>query len=43
MHTVAVELDFVQPLVAFRRRADQLRELRHDPVRQRSGVWGSGC
>ena len=35
MHAVTVELDFVQPLVAFRRRLDQLRELWRDPYRQR--------
>ena len=35
MHAVTVELDFVQPLVAFRRRLDQLRELWRDPIRQR--------
>jgi hypothetical protein len=34
MHAVAVELDFVQPLVAFPRRVDQLGELRRDPFRQ---------
>jgi hypothetical protein len=34
MHAVAVELDFAQPLVAFRRRFDQLGELRRDPFRQ---------
>src|SRR5205823_5863161 len=34
MHAVAVEFDFVQPLVALRRRIDQLRELRRDPLRQ---------
>ena len=28
MHAVAVELDFVQPIVALRRRSDQLRQLR---------------
>ena len=35
MHTVAVEFDFVQPAVAFRRRVDQLRQLRRDPLWQR--------
>jgi hypothetical protein len=40
MHAVAVELDFVQPLIAFRRRVDQLRELRRDPFRQ-SGRAGA--
>jgi hypothetical protein len=34
VHTVAVELDFVEPIVAFRHRLDQLRELRRDPFRQ---------
>jgi hypothetical protein len=34
MHAVAVELDFVEPLIAFRRRADQLGELGPDPLRQ---------
>jgi len=34
MQPVAVEFDFMQPLVAFRRRVDQLRELRRDPLRQ---------
>ena len=32
-HAVAVIFDFVQPLVAPRRRFDQLRELRRDPFR----------
>ena len=32
MHAVAVEFDFMQPLVAFGRRIDQLRELRRDPL-----------
>jgi hypothetical protein len=31
MHAIAVELDFVQPLIAVRRRIDRLRELRPDP------------
>ena len=35
MHAVAVEFDFMQPVVAFRRRVDQLSELRRDPFRQR--------
>jgi hypothetical protein len=39
MHAVAVEFDFVQPGVAFRRRVDQLRELRRDPLRQGGGAW----
>jgi len=34
MHAVAVELDFVQPLVAWPRLFDELRELRPYPVRQ---------
>ena len=34
MHAVAVEFDFVQPLIAFRRRVDQLGVLRRDPFRQ---------
>ena len=37
MHAVAVEFDFVEPGVAFRRRVDQLCELRRDPSR------GRGC
>ena len=35
MHAVAVELDFVQPVVAVRRRLDQLRKLRRDAFRQK--------
>jgi hypothetical protein len=38
MRAVAVEFDFVQPAVAFRRRIDQLRELRREPFRQGSGA-----
>jgi hypothetical protein len=34
MHAIAVEFDFVQPSVAFRRRVDELGELRRDPFRQ---------
>jgi hypothetical protein len=34
MHAVAVELDFVQPLISFRRGVDQPGELRGDPFRQ---------
>ena len=34
VHPVAVEFDFVQPVVAFRRGVDQLRELRRNPHRQ---------
>jgi len=38
MHAVAVELDFVEPLIAVRRRLDQLRQLRRDPFRQRGRI-----
>jgi hypothetical protein len=38
MHAVAVELDFVQPLIAFRRRIDKPGELRPDPLRQKGRV-----
>ena len=38
MHTVAVEFDLVQPLVAFRRRVDKLGELRRDPFRKSRGA-----
>jgi hypothetical protein len=31
LHAVTVEFDFVQPLVAFRRRVDELGQLRPDP------------
>jgi hypothetical protein len=34
MHAVGVELDFVQPVVAVRRRVDQLGELRRNRFRQ---------
>ena len=34
MHAVAVEFDFVEPLIAFRPRIDELGELRRDPCRQ---------
>ena len=34
MHAVAVELYFVEPLIAFRRRVDELGELWWDPCRQ---------
>ena len=34
MHAVAIEFDFVQPLIAIRRRIEQLRELRPDPLRE---------
>jgi hypothetical protein len=40
MHAVAVELDFVQPLIAVRRRVDEPRELRPDPLRQ-TGLLGA--
>jgi hypothetical protein len=36
MHAIAVELDFKQPLVAFRRHVDELGQLRRDPLWQRS-------
>ena len=42
MHAVAVEIDFVQPLLAVGRRVNELRELRRDPVRaegQRYDHW----
>jgi hypothetical protein len=39
VHAVAVELDLVQPLVAFRRRVDELGQLRRDPLRQGRRVW----
>jgi hypothetical protein len=39
MHAVAVEFDFMQPLVALRRRVDQLGQLRRDPLRQSRGAW----
>jgi hypothetical protein len=32
MHAIAVEFDFMQPGVTVRRRVDQLRELRRDPL-----------
>ena len=35
MHAVAVVLDFVEPLIAVRRRVDEFRQLRPDPLRQR--------
>ena len=35
MHAIAVVFDFVEPLVAFGRRVDQLRQLRRDPLWQR--------
>jgi hypothetical protein len=41
VHAEAVELDFVQPLVAFRRRVDELGQLRPNPLRQ-SGVGPPG-
>jgi hypothetical protein len=41
MHPVAVEFDFVEPLIAVRRRVDELGELRPDSLRQgsRPGAW----
>jgi hypothetical protein len=36
MHAVAVVFDFVEPLVAFGRRVDQLGELRRNPLQQRA-------
>ena len=38
MHAIAVEFDFVEPLVSVRRCVDQLRKLRRDPFRQGSGA-----
>ena len=38
VHPVAVVFDFVEPLVAIRRRVDQLRELRRDPLRERGRI-----
>ena len=38
MDAVAVELDFVQPVVAFRRRIDQLGQLRRDPFQHRGRI-----
>ena len=38
MHAEAVIFDFMQPLVAVRRRVDQLRELRRNPFRQYDGA-----
>jgi hypothetical protein len=40
MHAVAVIFEFMQPVVAFRRHIDQLRELRLDPGGQRCGWSG---
>jgi hypothetical protein len=34
VHTEAVIFDFMQPLVALRRRFDELGQLRADPLRQ---------
>ena len=42
MHAVAVEFDFVQPAVAFRRRIDQFAQLRSDPLRE-GGRGGAGA
>jgi hypothetical protein len=38
MHAVAVGFDFVEPLVAFGRRVDELRALRRNPLRQRGRI-----
>src|SRR5262249_16837427 len=38
MHAVAVVFEFMQAAVAVRRRVDQLRQLRRDPLRQRGRV-----
>jgi hypothetical protein len=38
MYAVAVELDFVQPLIAFWRRVDELGQLQPDPLRQNGRV-----
>jgi hypothetical protein len=38
MHAVAVEFDFVEPLIAVRRRVDKLGQLRPDPLRQNGRV-----
>jgi hypothetical protein len=43
MHAVAVELDFVQPFVALRRRVDQPGELRRHPFRQRRHLGALAC
>jgi hypothetical protein len=44
MHAVAVELDYVQPLVAVRRGVDQLRELRRAAkARDRYAVGALRC
>ena len=43
IYAVAVKLDFVQPVVAFRCRVDELRELRRDPVRQSGSDMTTGC
>ena len=41
MHAVAVEFDFVEPLIAVRRRVDELSQLRPDPLGQssRTSAW----
>ena len=36
MHAIPVKLDFVEPLISFRRRVDELRQFRPD-LRQRGG------
>ena len=41
MHAVAVEFDLVQPVIAFRRRVDQLGELARDPIRQGRRACGT--
>ena len=38
VHAIAVVFDFVEPLVAFGRRVDQVRQLRPNPFRQCSRV-----
>ena len=38
MHAVAVIFDFMQPLIAFRRFFDKLRQLRPYPFRQGGGL-----
>jgi hypothetical protein len=43
VHAVAVIFDFVEPLIAVRRRVDQLRELRQDPFRQSGRVGAPVC
>ena len=38
VHAVTVEFDLVEPLIALRRRVDELGELRRDPFRQGGGA-----